>query len=262
MTVIHSKLPDEFGDRMKMYESVATSQILDVSKPIMVRIDGRTFSTFTRRCEKPFDAKLSGAMRETTRWLVQETHARVGYVQSDEISLVFKATGPESSVLFDGKVQKLTSVLASMASAKFNNIFEHPNGALAVFDARVWQVPDDTEAANAILWRVFDARKNAISSACRSLYSPKQMFKCGQARMKEMIFEALGREFEDAFHEDDRHGVFYARRPHVVTVVDGAMQPVEVVRSRVEKIDMPFFGDVVNREGFIFNKETPLTKHD
>src|SRR3569832_1982692 len=97
---------DDFGDRMKAYEAVETARKLDPLLPIYARIDGRAFSTFTRGMERPFDLRMTGAMVETTKHLVHATHARIGYVQSDEISLVWLAEGPNSDTLFSGKVQK------------------------------------------------------------------------------------------------------------------------------------------------------------
>lgn len=80
------------GDRMKAYEKSGTLAKLDPTLPICSRIDGRSFSRFTKGCEKPFDARVSGAMRAACAYLVEQTHALIGYVQSDEISLVFRAT--------------------------------------------------------------------------------------------------------------------------------------------------------------------------
>ena len=113
---------DELGNRMKEYEASGTSHKLDVSLPICARIDGRSFSKFTSGCERPFDSRVSGAMRATCAYLVEQTHALIGYVQSDEISLVFQAN-EGGSVLFDGKSHKLNSVLASMAAVKFYDEF-------------------------------------------------------------------------------------------------------------------------------------------
>ena len=95
---------DEFGARMKSYESSETARRVDVQLPIYARIDGRSFSRFTRGMDRPFDQKMTDAMIETTKHLVHETHAKIGYTQSDEISLVWLADGPESDVFFSGKI--------------------------------------------------------------------------------------------------------------------------------------------------------------
>lgn len=110
---------DDFGNRMKAYEAVEAARKLDSQLPIYARIDGRAFSTFTRGMQRPFDPAMTTAMIETAKHLLHATHARIGYTQSDEISLVWLADSPQSDVFFSGKVHKMVSVLASMAAAKF-----------------------------------------------------------------------------------------------------------------------------------------------
>lgn len=260
-----AKISDEFGDRMKAYEAVATSNRLEPSLPICARIDGRSFSMFTRRCEKPFDARISNAMRATCAWLVNETHAKIGYVQSDEISLVWQNT-EGGSVFFDGKVQKMTSVLASMAGVKFYS--ELGGDKLPAFDCRVWQVPSQTEAANTFLWRALDARKNAVSSACRAYHSAKKMHRKSRLEQIQMLADA-GIVFETAYPEEDRHGVFFRRVSGEVEVDDETWSRIPekhrpesrlAVRSWTEQLKMPFFGDVKNREAVIFDAAEPISE--
>jgi tRNA(His) guanylyltransferase len=253
---------DEMGDRMKGYEAVATRERLDPSLPICARIDGRAFSGFTRGCERPFDARVSGAMRETTKYLVDETHAKIGYVQSDEITLIWQNTDG-GSVFFDGRVQKLTSVLASMAGVKFYSVYG--GNRLPAFDCRVWQVPSQEEAVNVLLWRAFDARKNAVFSAARAHFSPKQMHLKRQPDLRAML-ASVGVDFDTHYPAEDRHGVFYRRVTGQREMDDATWAAIperhrpasrDVVRSWVEPISMPFFGDVANRVDVVFNGAAP-----
>lgn len=255
--------PDALGDRMKVYER-ATAQRLDPAMPIIARIDGRAFSKFTRRYAKPFDLELSAAMRETCAYLVRETHAKIGYVQSDEISLVWQAE-PGGSMFFDGKVLKMASVLASMAAVYFFDCLK-PNG-LPAFDCRVWQLPDRTEAANTILWRAMDARKNAVSSACRSMFSAKAMHGKRRSDMIAMMAEN-GIDFDAAYTAEDRHGAFYRRVSGMVEIGADELAKIPerhrpknamVTRSWVEQLPMPFFGNVTNREDVIFYAAAPAS---
>src|SRR4051794_34897400 len=139
--------------------------------------DSRCFSSFTQSMKQPYDERITRAMVETTNYLVEETHARIGYTQSDEISLVWQQDRYDAEVFFNGKIHKLASVLASLASVKFNHVClgddrlrERTQNMMPVFDCRVFQLPNRTEAANAFLWREKDATKNAISMAARSFY--------------------------------------------------------------------------------------------
>jgi tRNA(His) guanylyltransferase len=261
-----SRHADEFGDRMKAYEAVETARKLDPHLPIYARIDGRSFSRFTRGMVRPFDLRMIEAMTETTAHLVHASHARMGYTQSDEISLVWLAETPDSDVFFSGKVQKMASVLASMAAAKFARVcppgFEE---RLPHFDCRVFQLPDRDEAANAILWRALDARKNAISMVAQSRFSPKQLHGKGQSDMLQMLAD-LGVDFEElpaAF----KRGTFLRRETFEreltadeLAEIPEAHRPTgPVMRSKVEAIDMPPFNTVSNRVAVVFDGAKPET---
>ena len=182
---------DDLGDRMKMYEQMEAGRRLMPGLPVCARIDGRAFSTWTRGFGRPFDARLSNVMVGTTKRLVKETGARIGYTQSDEISLVWYE--PRRALpFFDGKVQKLSSVIASMTTAFFNeqrHLFPERKDRPAQFDCRVWNVPTLDEAANTLLWRELDATKNSISMAARAFYSHKQLHGLGSADMQELLHQ-------------------------------------------------------------------------
>jgi tRNA(His) 5'-end guanylyltransferase len=114
--------------------------------PLLARLDGRAFHTFTRDLPRPYAPGMSALMIETTRYLVAEMNARVGYTQSDEISLAwYEPSSSATEYPFDGRYQKLASVLAGMASARFCQLLPThlPSkvGTTPHFDCRVWQVP-------------------------------------------------------------------------------------------------------------------------
>lgn len=257
-------MEDDFGDRMKAYEAVETSRRLDPHLPIYARIDGRGFSRFTRGMERPFDPRMTSAMIETTRHLVEGTHARLGYTQSDEISLVWLAEGETSDVFFSGKVQKMVSVLASMAAAKFARVC--PEGfedRLPHFDCRVFQLPSKIEGANAFLWRAMDARKNAVQMVAQAHFSPKQLHGKTQRDMLEMLVE-IGVDFE-SFPEAFKHGTFLQRRtaardltPEEMARIPEKHRPAgPVVRSQVETVKLTGpFNRVDHRVLFVFGPDS------
>lgn len=263
MSVLREK--DDFGARMKSYEAVETERRFDVHLPIYARIDGRSFSRFTQGMTRPFDERMTKAMIETTKYLVDKTHARIGYTQSDEISLIWQADAPSSDIFFSGKVHKMTSVLASMAAAKFATLT--PEGfrdRLPHFDARVFQLPSRTEAANVILWRAMDARKNAISMVAQSRFSHKALFGKDQSSMLTMLAET-GVYFEDDYPERFKRGTFLRRRTALreLTAEELSRIPEEhrpsgsIERSSVVEFGVPPLNRVINREGFIFDGEEP-----
>jgi tRNA(His) 5'-end guanylyltransferase len=264
---------DEFGDRMKRYESVETRRRLDLMQPVYARIDGRCFSSFTHGMERPFDSMMSGAMIEVTSFLVEETHARIGYTQSDEISLCWLAETPETPILFDGKIQKMVSVLASIATARFLQLAlqrwpEKCAQTPPTFDCRVFQLPTREEAANAFLWRAQDATKNAISMAARSHFSAKALHGKSGFEMKQLLADKdidfndyppafrLGTflrrtTIERPLSEEERRHIPEKHRPVPGTLFQ---------RSHIATIEMPPFHQVANRTQVIFDSAEPMVR--
>ena len=142
---------DGLGDRCKDLEQREASRAAMRGLPLLARLDGRAFHTFTRGLTRPYDPAMSRCMIETARTLVEETQARVAYTQSDEITLAwYEPADAATTYLFDGRWQKLGSVLAGLASARFNQLVaEHLPAKAALlphFDCRLWQVPTLTGA--------------------------------------------------------------------------------------------------------------------
>ena len=109
---------DSFGDRMKTYERLAESQLIP-NLPIVVRLDGKSFSKYTSRLEKPYDLKLIELMQNTCKHLMKISHnIKVAYQQSDEITLVI-SNDYDKPVEYNGRVQKLCSILAAECSVYF-----------------------------------------------------------------------------------------------------------------------------------------------
>lgn len=247
---------DELGDRMKDYERHETGRRFLPMLPVYARIDGRGFSKFTNGMDRPFDQRMTDAMIETTRYLVKETNALIGYVQSDEISLAWKAPDYTGSIFFDGKVTKMTSVLAGMATAAFGRAIRGwvpYEDRFPAFDARVLQMPLDYEVANMFLWRAIDARKNAVSMATRAHYSAKQMHGQKRAAMLDML-DKKGVDY-DAYPTAFREGTFLRR---IVTELPNESGTETYMRSKVDVITMPPFQKVANRTEVIFSAADPI----
>lgn len=115
---------DSLGDRIKnCYESRSQTH-LTCRTNVIIRLDGVAFHTYTRQCEKPFDMSLINDMNETAKFLCENiSGCKIGYVQSDEISLVLTDYDKfATQAWFDNNVQKMVSVSASMAASKFNQL--------------------------------------------------------------------------------------------------------------------------------------------
>ena len=74
--------------------------------------------------KKPFDEGLIEDMEATTKFLCENIQGvKLGYCQSDEISLLLTDYETlDTQAWFDYNVQKMTSISASMATAKFNQL--------------------------------------------------------------------------------------------------------------------------------------------
>jgi tRNA(His) guanylyltransferase len=208
---------DPLGDRQKLFES-HTAQKLIPRLPVLARCDGRAFSSFTRGLKRPFDERLSQLMIATTKYLVEETSALLGYTQSDEISLLWYSEDPRSQMLFDGKVLKLTSILAAMTTAYFNyslgkfvpeRAYTEGVQRLPLFDCRVWNVPTKEEAANYYQWREQDAVRNSIQMAAQSVYSHKELQDKNSKQLQDSLFQK-GINWND-FPEFFRRGTYVSR---------------------------------------------------
>jgi len=241
--------------------------------PLYARIDGRGFSKITKGMESLYDERMSTTMIDTTKYLVEETHALIGYTQSDEISLVWYEPDYKSSVFFDRKIQKLVSVLASMATAAFTQAvidrfmdYSKYISKLPHFDARVIQLPNLEEAANMILWRNNDATKNAISMAAHSMFSHKSLHGMSGAEMQERMFQEKNINFND-YPEFFKRGTFVRRIVSERELTETELNRIPekkrpapgttFTRAKVEGLSVPPFNKVINRVGFIFNNEPP-----
>jgi len=175
----------DLGDRMKLYEG-AYRHFLPRRVPVIIRLDGRAFHTLTKDMERPFDKKFSNIMCNTATYLVNDIqNARVAYVQSDEISLLLIDYNKfDTQQWFDGNIQKMTSVSASMASSVFSLYLNKG----AQFDSRVFTLPE-SDVVNYFIWRQQDWTRNSIQMVAQSLYSHKELHKKNCTELQEMIFQ-------------------------------------------------------------------------
>lgn len=264
-------MKDDLGDRMKLYERAESGRRLMPLLPVLARIDGRAFHSFTRGMERPFDATFSACMVDTTAALVRDTGACMGYTQSDEITLAWHADNHKSQIWFDGRVAKMTSQLAAQATLIFYRaVLERmPLYAerLPTFDARVWSVPTRSEGANVFLWREFDATRNSVSMAAEAYYSHKQLHGKNSREKQEMLFQK-GINWNDypAFF---KRGTYVQLRtiaiPFSADELDNLppkhesrANPALIVERQVcTVLDMPPLCTVANREAVIFDMAEP-----
>lgn len=274
-------IKDPMGDRMKLYEGAEAGRKLMPLLPICIRLDGRSFSRWTKGLERPYDVRLHNLMVAVTTGLVNETNACIGYTQSDEISLVLYSDDVKSQVYFDGKIQKITSSLSSLASVLFhywlpeylpNRTTDLSKNRIALFDCRVWNVPSQEEAVNTVLWREFDATKNSMSQAARCHYSHNQLMDKKSADMQEMLFQK-GVNWND-YPDWYKRGTYVQRqivaRPYTTEEIE-KLPPKHTARTNpglvvdrhvVRTLPLPPLVRVTNRVDVIFNGADPMVAHE
>lgn len=152
------------GDRMKEYEDAYRTK-LPRRMPVIIRLDGKAFHTWTKGLDLPFDDTFMSMMAVTMKYVVDNIQGAVfAYSQSDEMSILLRnydslTTDP----WYDNNIQKIVSVAASLATAKFNQLGHEflDNPKLAHFDARAFLLPKE-EVVNYFVWRQQDATRNSI----------------------------------------------------------------------------------------------------
>lgn len=235
-TGVKSSKKDSLGNRMKKYEAVNRNFLIPKMNTI-IRIDGKAFHTYTQQFKKPFDQDLINAMDQTAIYLCSKIQgAKFAFVQSDEISiLVTDYDTIETSSWFDGNIQKIVSVSASMATTQFNktrliqSCGDHsdddrePNISkeeiekfvFAEFDSRVFQVPSKEEVVNCFLWRQQDATRNSIQSVGQTYFSQQELDCVSTNEIQEMLFQKKGINWNNDFEPKLRRGRFIMKHTYI-----------------------------------------------
>ena len=269
---------DSLGDSMKEYEGVSRNY-LTRRVPVIIRLDGKAFHTFTRGMKKPFDDIMMGSMQETMKRLCEEVQGCVfGYTQSDEITLVLTDYATiKTDAWFGYNVQKMTSVAASIATLAFNNAYSHiltermtdhlinypvedmdgyrkendyflcldKKRHTAMFDARAFSLPKD-EVCNCLIWRQQDATRNSIEAAGHANFSQKELHGKSCNEIQEMLFNERGINWND-YPTDCKRGSACYKVQKVETIVS--------YKNPEEQIDVERNVWVIDDEIPIFSQE-------
>jgi tRNA(His) 5'-end guanylyltransferase len=166
----------------------------------VIRVDGKSFHAYTRGCRRPFDEDLMAAMDAAMIALCENIEgARLGYVQSDEISVILTDFGsPQTEAWFDGNVQKIASITASIATAYFNRArAAQGQDGMALFDSRVFTIPDPAEVENYLIWRQQDATRNSISMTAQAHFPHDALQGKSSNELQEMLWQERGINWND-----------------------------------------------------------------
>lgn len=207
---------DSLGDRMKGYYEDRYRISLTRRVPVILRLDGKAFHTFTRGCDKPFDVKIVDSMASTARYLLENIQgAKVVYVQSDEITLLLTDYDKlETDAWFDYNLQKMVSIAASMASVFFTHTYWRAikgdtSSKAAHFDCRAFNIPKE-EVVNNFRWRYQDWLRNSIQMLAQSLFSHKELHGKKSPELHEMCFQK-GQNWND-LSSQYKNGTLYVKK--------------------------------------------------
>ena len=182
------------GDRMKEYEEVTTAATLTRRVPVIIRLDGRAFHTFSRKLESPYDETFHECMCKTTMDVCKMAQgSRIAYHFSDEVSiLVTDYQTVDTDPYFGYSLQKVLSVTASAFTAKFADACLARGvkwcPPIPQFDCRAFSIPT-ADVGNYFLWRQQDCTRNSIQSLARSMFSHKQLMNKNSSQMQDMMME-------------------------------------------------------------------------
>ena len=247
---------DTLGDEMKRYEDETCASVVDVTRPVVIRLDGHCFHTYTKGFARPYDTRIHAAMVATATDLLERfSGCLTAYTESDEISLVFPPSAEENCVLpFSGRVQKLTSVTAGFASARFNlHMIGQPFGADAAeqslrervlkseahFDARVFALPGAERLAAYVRWRALqDCRRNSISMLAQSHFPPSRLHGVDSRSMLRLLADEKGVRWEET-PPFFRYGTFVKKEQYDKEGFDPKAQKA-VVATRTRAVARSF----------------------
>lgn len=180
----------KFESKMRDMQMSSESSV-PLNSYTVLQLDGKSFHTFTRGMDKPYDERFMEAMNLVMLELCKQVgNVKFGFVQSDEISLLLTDfETPETSMVFNGRVQKIVSTAAGLASAVMTRLYPEKK-AYGVFDARVFHVPSKLEVLEWFHWRQTDCVKNSVSSAGQAVFTNKELHGRNSLEVKDMLASA------------------------------------------------------------------------
>jgi len=234
-------MKDSLGDRQKTYENV-NRNFLTRKVPVIIRVDGRCFSTFTRKLNKPFDQGFIDGMVYAATNLASEMQGfKLAYVQSDEVSFVLTDFDEiETEPWFDYNINKMVSISAARMSVDFVNTMLAPDDPRMsnppIFDSRAFNVPKE-DVANYFLFRTKDWSRNSLQMYARSFFSHKQLNKKNKDDIHEMLHK-IGKNWTTDLDSQLKNGTFiYKSEETGGFMFDKEILPkYEFVNAIVEKV--------------------------
>ena len=245
---------DSLEDKCLYYRGL-TDYRLQGNNDIIVMLDGKNFSTLIKNnFKKPFDDDFINMMNKTAKFLCNNVQGvKFAYVQSDEISLLITDYDtPDTDTPFGGRLCKLQSILAALATSEFNRwfirnkIFNKDNWSgigfadldqelcdmkMAQFDCKAWTVPNQNDAYAWFLYRQLDCIKNSKQQTAQTYLPHKDLLNHSADEQIEMLFNRKGINW-NTFIPDYRLGRFVYKVETVGIAKDNQGNDVEYSRTK------------------------------
>lgn len=263
---------ETMGDWCKWLEKNFSPEIMIPTLPVIIRLDGNNFHNWTKGLKRPFDRKLNELMTETTKFLVQETNAIVGYTQSDEITLILYSNDRKRCIYNDGKKQKILSKLTAKCVNFFNEKRKYllpEHNKIAVFDCRIYQTPSLHDACVQLLWRENDATRNSILMLAYSLFGHAKCFKLNTNELQDKMMLEKNINWNNLDAKLKR-GIYIKRtttsKPFSVDELKTLPKKHQahnnpnliIERSIISEIEYPVFSKIKNQVDVIFFDAIPI----
>lgn len=239
-------------DRMLYYRGLTDYKVMP-NCYTLVMLDGRSFSKLIKKKYKlPFDGRFITMMNETAKYLCQNVQgALFAYVQSDEISILLSN---ECDIFFEGRLNKMLSIIASMASSKFNQImmcqdiydicadslqisqdkvFETLNKRkLVEFDCKVWNVPSFNDVFAWFLYRQNDCIRNSKQQSAQTYLPYKVLLNKDTDEQVRLLKEEKGIDWETEYSDSEKYGRFiYKEMKHMNVFVEKLNKTIPCERT-------------------------------
>lgn len=189
-------------ERISSYEDISNYKLLP-KLPVIIQINGRSFSKVTSFLNKPYCNNFADVMATTMLQLCLEIEgATFGYQYNDEIVIVARNDqNLETVPWYDNRIQKISSIAASIATLHFNNICNEKNINLLgdpIFLAHTYTTPSIIEAIHVIVLKQQQNFQNAIQASC--FYELIKKYK--KETIKEMMVGLTIDEKIDLLHQE------------------------------------------------------------
>ena len=205
----------KLADRIKKYEKTFCYSALK-RMPLIIRVDGRAFHTFTKSLHKPFDRNLMDAMVKSALYVAKDMQGfKAAYIQSDEATFCLTDYDTfETEGWFDYELPKVISISAAMMSVAFNKFYR--TDKMPVFDSRAFTVPKE-EVCNVLVWRAKDWERNSLQMYSRSFFSHRELHGKKRDDMHEML-HSIGKSWTIDLSDREKNGTFLLNTENGIVV--------------------------------------------